>query len=123
MISHKYSHTCAHAHAQRRTDARTHTRPHIHTHTLTHRCQFINMDIYKCIRTPTHTQHHKMSSPASASHPGMSMIRSPLSLLCFSLCRPVQADGGRRAVCYGVFTLTRCIYTYIYTSIYIYLYI
>ena len=29
------------------------------------------------------------------------LVRSPLSLLCFSLCHPVQADGGWRAVCYG----------------------
>jgi len=37
----------------------------------------------------------------------LSHVRSPLSLLCFSLCRPVQADGGWRAVCYGAPTSER----------------
>jgi len=35
------------------------------------------------------------------------LVRSPLSLLCFSLCRPVQADGGWRAVCYDAPTSER----------------
>jgi len=35
------------------------------------------------------------------------LVRSPLSLLCFSLCRSVQADGGWRAVCYGAPTSER----------------
>jgi len=34
-------------------------------------------------------------------------VRSPLSLLCVSLCRPVQAAGGWRAVCYGAPTSER----------------
>ena len=35
------------------------------------------------------------------------LVGSPLSLLCFSLCRPVQADGGWRAVCCGAPTSER----------------
>ena len=44
---------------------------------------------------------------AGGGRGGGSMVRSPLSLLCFSLCRPVQADGGWRAVCYGAPTSER----------------
>ena len=61
----------------------------------------------------THRQFRRVSQvdsvPRHTPRPceGEGGVRSPLSLLCFSLCRPAQADGGWRAVCYGAPTSER----------------